>query len=235
MDFCGLARKSDMALVYIPPSERGFLRTGGAYGRFDGGAKGELKFMDSSVASEPIPDVDSEVDYMGPVDLVDIAQGTAYNERRGRNVVIKSIEGRGRLLYTPTVAAEGHSEVVYLFLVQDTQNRNALNPPFGDTIFTNTDVDHLFVKPEEEERFKILKSWVVHMSPEAGHELNAYYNAVVKQWEWKLDCNIPITYTGTAGTVDERVDNSIWLYGGRRERFAEIVLTAEFRVRYSDQ
>lgn len=119
----GAARaKSRMAVV---GANRGYLRTGGYYGRYNRGRSttpnGELKFFDTVLSSTSI----GAGGVVNP-NLVIIPQDATKSGRNGRKVVIKSIMIRATIILpSQASASETHGSLRFL-VVNDKQANGAV-------------------------------------------------------------------------------------------------------------
>jgi len=143
--------------ISIPPRLRGYVRSGGSYGRF-GGRSGELKFWDTRL--DDVFDSTGEVlEGAAPEGLNLIPQGTGESERIGKRVTIKSIYIIATVgVQTGTASSVGNGNVC-LTLIQDTQ-ANGAYPAYTDIFETSTGAN-TFLNLNNSQRFKTLKRWIL--------------------------------------------------------------------------
>lgn len=208
---------------------RGYLRTGGFYGRFRGrrtsSFNNELKFLDTTLSVAPMAAAGAV-----SVNLNVVPQGDTESMRNGRKIVIKSIWLRGALELTPGAAAVGASADFYrLILVQDKQ-ANGQTFAVTDYLATAGVLSHRnlantnrFVNLWEMYGPLTSQSGVTGASGNAGKSINKYHK-----------CNIPIEFDATAitGVIGTQRSNSIALITMCAD--AVTVFNGTFRIRYSD-
>jgi len=212
------------------PVVRGVTRTAGFYGRYSGSTP-ELKFFDTALSFQA--DATAEVPATGQLAL--IPQGVTQSTRVGRKASVKSINVHGVMQLTPTTDAIA-TEVVYLYLMQDTQCNGAAATVSGDTgIFTNANLAQANMNLSNGQRFKILKKWVMAFTAQAG--VSAAYNAVIKPFNFYKKRNIPLEYDAAAatGVITTIRSNNIFLVCGTAGSADDRVAVAgTCRLRFSD-
>lgn len=209
----------------IPAKYRGYLRTGGSYGRFSGGPAGELKFFDTAISFTA--DATGEVPATGQLCL--IPQGTGESARIGRNVVIKSIQLRLGADFVPGGAANASTNL-NLYVMQDTQANGAAA---GVTdIFTGTNLTSALINLDNSQRFKILKKIRMNLTSAAG--VTTAYNSVNKTIDYFRKCHIPMDFSSTTGAITEIRSNNVFLVAGSSDSDDLIAVTGNARVRFSD-
>jgi len=224
-------------LVRAAPSKRapfvkGFSRSAGYYGRFTGPTP-ELKFFDTTLAF----DVDATAEVPATGQLALIPQGVTQSERVGRKCVVKSIACHGTVKINPGAAATA-ANVVYIYMLQDTQCNGAAASASGDTgVFTNADLGVAHMNLANGQRFKILKKWVIALSPAAG--ATTALNAVIKPFSMYKKCNIPLEYDASAdtGAITTIRSNNIFLVAGAQNIGGGddiVTVSGSCRLRYSD-
>lgn len=203
----------------------GYSRTGGYYGRF-GGSGGELKFFDTALSFNY--DTTGEVPATGQ--LVLIPQGVTESTRVGRKCVIKSIQMRGFLTYSPGAAADAFVGVV-MYLVQDTQCNGAAATVTD--VLTSNALGTALRNIANSERFKILKSWRWVFNATAG--VSTAYDGQKKNFEYYKTCSIPLEFSSTTGAITELRSNNLFLLAGSDGGGDDLVsMTGNCRVRFSD-
>lgn len=226
----GAATTAVARAMTVMGKNRGFLRTGGVYGRFNGvrgrktGFSGpELKFKDTARTTAPLV-VTGTVD----TNLVVIAQGAGESERIGRKIVIKSIYCRGTLVLAPT--ANGVDKV-RMIIVNDTQANGAAFAVL-DVLETAQMDSHYNL--DNQMRFKILadQNFTLNSQSYNGTTEGPLYRDIRKY----IRCNIPIEYDSSVaitGAIATQRSNSIailWINAATNQ--SDVTMTT--RVRYSD-
>lgn len=223
----------------ILPSQRGYLRTGGAYGRFGGGTgEPELKVHDVLITQRGDGTTPSEVFGVSTFDgLLHIAQGTDDNQRIGRKIVIKSLQARLAIKGEPSEAfgigvSPEYGLTTYLYLVQDTQANGALAAVTD--VFTSLIPHEAMINIDNSMRFRILKKWIFDMEAKAG--VTGSRNDTSRHVEWYKKCDIPVEYSGTAGSITELRSNNLFFVMGFTDTAQGFWTSAigTFRVRYAD-
>lgn len=222
--------------------QRGYLRTGGVFGRF-GGATPELKFIDCKQANLAMtatgtifPQAASALTY-GPAagsapstgSFCTIVQGDQEYQRVGRQITIKKILCRGIFVLANATPAE----TVRLLLIQDMQANGAV-PTVNTAIgFTGKAVEIVdFNNIENSKRFKVLYDKQVDVN--ALTALAASANTRQLQFKFFLKCNIPIDYdsTATTGAIATIRSNNLFMIG--LSTTGTCILTFQLRLRYID-
>lgn len=180
----------------VVAAQRGYLRTGGYYGRFQRRIKafgGELKFFDTIRATAAVANT-------GVVDanLNIIPQGVLENNRLGRQCKIKRINIRGSIVLPGGTTAATSSDQIRVLLVQDKQANGAVFTVLN-VLETNGTNSHFNL--ENEHRFKILYDKNYTLSSAGGTNSGAIlYGQVTKDLRINMACNIPIDFDNSAGT-----------------------------------
>lgn len=176
----------------MPSKMVGKYRKGGFYKRFSGN-QSELKFFDTAHSFNF--DATVEVPATGQLNL--IPQGVTESTRVGRKCVIKSIQLHGILNFLPGAAAAQASDVVYLYVVQDTQANGAAATP-ADVLSASGSCPTGLANLENSDRFRILKKIMVRMQASAG--ASTTFGSDTKTIDWYKKCNIPIDFDSSAST-----------------------------------
>lgn len=202
----------------------GMVRTGGSYGRY-AGRNAELKFFDTATSFNI--DATGEVPATGQ--LVLIPQGVTESTRVGRKCVIKSLQGRWDLLFSPGANATATSTAV-IYVVLDKQCNGAAAA--ATDVFTSTTLTQAMHNLSNSQRFVILKKMVVSFNPPAGAS-TALNNMLIHK-EWYKKCNIPLEFSSTTGAITELRSNNIFLLAGAYATDDLISVAGNVRVRFSD-
>lgn len=221
----------------MPPRRRlfvpGYTRTSGYYGRFTGPSRSrELKFFDTALSFNV--DATAEIPATGQLTL--IPQDDTQSGRDGNKAVIKSINIHGIMNLVPATAANA-TEVVYMYLMQDTQCNGAA-ATVGDAntgIFTSNTLSQAQRTIANNTRFRILKKWVINLTSAAG--VTTAYNNAMKSFKWFGKCNIPIMYdaSATTGAITTIRSNNLFLVAGTSGATDDLVaVQGTCRLRFSD-
>ncbi len=206
----------------------GYDRQVGYYGRFAGN-KGELKFLDTSIA-----DANIAGGWQLQTNPVLIAQGVTESQRVGRKCTLKSLNWRGTL-----VRAEGANsnlaDITRICVVWDKQANGAA--PTEDTIWNDGSDVNSFRNLVNSSRYQVLFDKVVTMGAAQGGTSGDGTTENVGSWNTQFnfykECNIPMEFSSTTGAITEHRTNSIAVITRTRAGTA-VVLASTFRVRFSD-
>lgn len=189
--------------------QRGFVRTGGNYGRYNpGGGTGarfqELKFLDLTVDDAVIATGGTIAS--NTVNI--IAQGTTQSERIGRKVIIKKILWKLSLELPNSGSISAGTDTVRIILYQDLQCNGAA--AVVTDILQSADV-HSFRALDNSHRFRILmdKTQAINASYGAGNGTANDTGNVIRFWKFYKACAIPIEYSSTTGALTEIRSNNI--------------------------
>jgi len=207
--------------------QKGFLRTGGFYGRFEGRG-GEQKFLDTSL--NDLVNATAEVPATGG-QLCLIPQGVTESERVGRKCTLKSIYVKGRMLLQPA-AGTANAAAISMWLVQDTQANGAAAAVTD--VLTASNVNAALNNLSNSSRFRILahKQWV--LTPKAGVE--GAFNDDVKWFKIYKKVNIPLEFSSTTGAITELRSNNVFMIWGSTGGGADdtVGIAGTSRIRFSD-
>lgn len=210
---------------------RGYLRTGGVYGRFQPRGP-ELKYLDTRLEIGGQPPNAIAVSSGGPTGfIIQVPQGTGADERIGRKITIKSIQLRitcetygyltnnevtGDAALNQARLAQNYMKGIFCFwLVLDKQ----FNGAFASTadIFDDSDPKYASRKLANSERFQILSYFEVANDPVSGavawdtESFNVLIPGSLKTYQMYRKVNIPIEYSANTGGPAEVRSNSIYM------------------------
>jgi len=203
----------------ITSRNRGYLRTGGYYGRFSrrpSAAGNELKFLDTpsaattqTVTAALLP---VEADATGALTTWDvIPEGTGPSERVGRKCTIKQIFIKGELKMPADSTAVNTSDKVRVILVQDKQHNGSASEAAGSLILEGDNVN-AFRNLEETGRFKVLAERTITMSKPSG-DATSGFGQVRRSFTINLPKTyIPLEYSGSTGGTTELRSNHLSLF-----------------------
>lgn len=210
----------------VPARSRGYLRTGGYYGRYSGSSKAsELKFFDTELnfSLDATPEI--------PIPSLNlIPAGTTESTRVGRKCIIKSIFIRG---YFIMQSSSDTSDTTRMIVAQDMQ-ANGAAPQASDLIeiggtypvVGNRDLANV-------SRFKVLNDDFT------GHNANVMVASgtlsgpYTTPFKWGMKCNIPLEFSGITGAITELKSNNLFIYASARKDDVTI-FQGTCRIRYSD-
>lgn len=203
----------------------GFVRTSGFFGRFAQG--GELKFHDVTVD-------DPSISSAGTIQtlLNGIAQGTTESTRIGRKCTIRSINWRWMLIKAAASSKSASSDTVRVILYLDKQANGATA---GVTDILETDQFLSFNNLANKSRFRTLMDRTYSMNSTAGggDGTTEDYTEFQLNDSFYKKVNIPIEFSGTAGTIGEIRSNNIGCLI-LSETGAICALVSRMRLRFSD-
>ncbi len=210
--------------------QRGFVRTGGYYGRYTG-ANPEMKFLDTTV-DDGVVAASMNVQTA----LLVIPEGNGESDRVGRKVTIKKIGWRYEVLLPTTAVAADTSDVVRVMMILDKQANGALPT---NTIVLEDDDYQSFNNLANSKRFRILmdKSYSINCGSGSGRgttDTLSYGDQVITA-QWHKNCSIPIEYdnSATTGVITSIRSNNIFVIVGSKSGVAGF--RSKVRVRYTDR
>lgn len=193
----------------------------------DGSFNRELKYLDTALSF--LCDATAEVPATGLVNL--IPQGDTQSTRDGYKCTVTSIRMTGVLEHTPPATTDTGTAVAKIYLVLDTQCNGAA--PAVTDVLTGTDIRTSLPSIENSERFKILKEWKYSFNAAAGAP--AQYSSTTQWLKYYRKCNIPLSFTGTDGSITTIRTNNIFLIaGGNAAADDEVAFLGTCRLRFSD-
>lgn len=177
----------------------------------------EKKYFDTTLSF--LFDATGEVPATGQLAL--IPQGDTAVTRDGRECIIKSIQIRGNMTFTPAAAATAAGNT-HLWLILDTQCNKAAAAVTD--VFTGTAMPVALLNLDNSNRFRIIKHWVHTWTSQAG--VTTAYNDQSKTFEYFKRCNIKMTYNSTAGAITEITQNNLFLIAGSSANIDDLVTMA---------
>lgn len=193
----------------IASGQKGYVRTSGFYGRFQGNG-GEHKFLDTDVGTA----LGTMAATMESVNLNVIIQGTTESNRIGRKCTLTNVSLKGILTLPTTATAANTTDTVRLLLVCDKQTNGAA---FVATDLWETDSYAAFNNLANTGRFRILKSKVYSFNSPAGSGRGSTdtlsYGSRTIPWKMNAKLNLPIEFNNafTDGRIATQRSNSLWL------------------------
>jgi len=189
---------------------------------------GELKFVDISVT-------DAVVATGGTIaesNLVLIPQGADESERVGRKCTATAIYMKAELILPDTTIVVNTQDVVRYILYVDHQTNGSAA--------TVTDILHTaawdsFRNLQNAKRFTFLVDKTLAIQSPSGcgtGQVGFQFGRAVRYLQLYKKLNLPLEYSGTAGTIDELTSNNIGLLTISSKGRCSLEL--QFRVRYYD-
>lgn len=212
----------------VSRAQRGYLRTGGNYGRYAPGGT-EMKFNDATID-------DAAVVANGTIqnELLEIAEGVGEEQRVGRKITIRKCIYRFTITIATTATAANTTDTVRLMIVQDKQANGAM-PTVANVL--QTDFYLGLNNLANSARFRTLFDKFYDLNCIAGSGQNAadIFGASSLSDQVYLNVNIPIEYDNSAATGDITTIRSnnifmIWL-----SKLGHCAVVGRWRVRYSDR
>jgi len=207
---------------------RGYLRTGGYYGRYNGRPGDELKFHDvwitddatSSGGSIAIPPGLLNVELLESA--LEIEQGTGESQRIGRKITISSIHIRGKITLPSSDSPSSCDSRYRIMVVQDKQNNGAGTLLTGaGGVLQNGQIES-FRDLENVNRFRILYDKTRAINATMGYGIFVSNpNPVLSNWtsgqrqvnvNINVRLNLPIEYSSPTGSVTEIRSNNICVF-----------------------
>lgn len=212
--------------------QRGYVRTGGFYGRYTG-LKPEKKFIDSAF---PLVVIDNSQGTMIAETFNQVANGTNQSQRVGRNIIARSIEVKGSILLAAGNTALGVREnKIRLSLVWDKQT-NGQVANVADMI-TAPDPD-AFTNLSNSDRFVTLWTKLWDLNPTSSFANPNASNAITtsemrKGFKLYKKLSLPIEFSGTSGVVGEIRSNNLLMFAVSQTN-SVVAVSAHARLRYVD-
>ncbi len=217
----------------IRGAQRGYVRTGGYYGRYSGlaGNRAEKKFHDL--------DFDDAVIAAGmnvSTAMLTIPEGNGEQERIGRAITITNIGIKYDISLPSTPSAANTRDVVRFMVVQDKQCNGAL--PAALDLLETADYQS-FNNLANSRRFRVLMDRNYSLTCKAGSGRGATdtlsYGFDSVQDTFYKKCNIQIEYDNSAtdGTIGTIRSNNIFLVVGTRQGLA--TFASKIRFRFTDR
>lgn len=214
----------------IQPAQKGYLRTGGFYGRYANG--GEKKFFDTDLDAI----FTTVANTMEQANLNIIVQGNTESNRVGRKVILTRVDCRGILTLPASTASANTSGFVRMLLVCDKQTNGSA---FAATDLWETDAWGTFNNLSNSSRFQILQSKIFTMNSPSGSGRGSTdtlaFGEKAIAFKMGVDLNLPIEFdnSATTGAVTTQRSNSLWLVT-QGAGTGVLMSTAQSRVRFSD-
>lgn len=210
--------------------QRGYLRTAGFYGRYQGGPNAELKFHDLDIDDAVI--ASNGVVAQASCNL--IAQGVTESTRVGRKCTIKSINWRYNV-FSPAAADQADppsGDSVRVILYVDKQCNGATA---AVTDILETGDYQSFRNLANVGRFTILMDKMCNVDQQVaqtdGTSTGSYPRRNYNRTFYKK-CNIPIEFNSTTGAITEIRSNNIGVLLVGKNGVAGF--ESKMRLRFSD-
>ncbi len=190
----------------ILPAQRGYLRTGGFYGRAGAGCPArELKFHDLDVNDIAVA---AGANIVAPSCNL-IAQNVTETGRDGRKCTVKNIGWKFQLklnIFAGTTLDYGDTIRVILYLDKQCNGATAVNTDILETADFQS-----FNNLANKSRFKTLmdRTYDINMMAAAGDGAVNDSAPVVINDSFYKKCNIPLEFDGATGAITELRSNNI--------------------------
>lgn len=200
---------------YIPPSMRGYVRSTGFYGKFNGYDK-EYKFLDIHYP-EPFTAIGSG-GWSASLCLNVIPEGTGPSERTGRRVIIHGFsmnlmvhsDSEYQAVSSP-VAQHWDVPAMRIAVVVDTQNNGALTTNALDVFHLNNSSSFPNLLNKNRFRFILDKTFTVPTPSISTDGVSVMTNGTQRQYSFRKAMRIPIEFSGTTGAQSEVRSNNIFV------------------------
>jgi len=188
-----VARAAALIRKRMAGTPRAPMRTGGFYGLYDRRGRNELKVIDTDQA------LSTTVAVGGTITLINgIAQGTDYNQRIGRKILMKSIFSKFFLVPNSTLN-QVQGNIVRVMVFYDSQT-NGSAPAVSDVLTTGVYDSPLNLNNRD--RFKIIidKYYTMGAAVYTSGALTAGspYPTYCKKFK---KCSLEVVFGGTGATV----------------------------------
>jgi len=180
-------------------------RTGGFYGLYSRRGRDELKVIDSGSNITAVPSA-------GQILLINgVSQGTDYNARIGRKILLKSLLVRFTLTPNSGVTNGSVGDIVRIMIVYDSQT-NGTQPVVADILQTSTFDDPINLTNRD--RFKILTDKFLTMGAftMTGTPALATGSPQPKYFKIYKKFNLDVIFGGTGNTVGSVQTGGIFLF-----------------------
>jgi len=217
----------------IPPVPSRNIRTGGYTGK-------ELKFVDQSLAAAAIGTTWTLMDpATGALNAV--AQGNGESERIGRRITNVSLHIRG---WVSVNNGDADANLIRVCVVRDTQTNGAAADidDLFDTSIANEHAFDVFNNLDNKGRFKTLMDKYINLdgiAPTYSADTKFYQAGQMKEFKKTIPLNLPVTFTGTDGTIGTIRTNNIGCFvfcnsfGGTTDA-TQRKFAYRFRLRFTD-
>lgn len=210
----------------ITKKQRGYVRTGGYYGKYTG-VTPEIKFIDRTWA-------DSAVANTGTIpvsSLVPIAQGTGESDRIGHKCVVKSMHCRGVLRLPQTSLGSEAAVRVRMIVVLDKQCNGQATTV--NAVLDSTDINS-FRNLSNTQRFQFIHDKTYTLKSQAGcGDTVDEFAACRYNIQFNKKMRVPLEFSSTTGAISElRNNNLVCMLLSDVSTVALSTMT--FRMRFSD-
>lgn len=199
-------RRTPRGRKRIKLSQKGYVRTGGNYGRYSpGGRFQEMKWLDVSVADGTIA---TSGDILNSGTIVVVPQGTTQSERIGRMIMIKKILLKYQLVLPNSTDMSETSDVIRVILYMDKQC-NGATATVADILQSAS--FQAFRALDNSKRFTILMDRTEALTTPcaAGNGTANDSGRVLRFKRFYKNCSIPIEYNSTTGAITEIRSNNL--------------------------
>lgn len=182
--------------IRLTKGQKGYMQTGGFYGKYNGTPGKELKFLDISTNLSPIPA--GTTLFLNSVHK--IAQDTTENGRIGRKCTVKAIHWKFQIRLLENSASQS-DDSVRLIMYLDRQCNGASAGVMQ--IMADSANFQSFYALENQDRFAILYDKMYSINGTGERSLGDKILGRVINGEFNKRCNINVEFNGTTGAITE--------------------------------
>jgi len=169
----------------------------------------------------------------GTSSLLAIAQGTAQNQRIGRQIVVKSIHVRVLVERSGAVPFDLLRCILYL-----DQQCNGVAAAITDILDPGVDGTNpdptSYLNLSNSKRFKILRDETYANNTSSYDPVNNLHTQSHHYFDFHVTLDIPIEYSSTTGGITELKSNNVGVFIVGADKTNRAWSTLNARVRYSD-
>lgn len=213
---------------------RGYLRTGGYYGRFTKPTGTELKFFEVNKTFTAAP----SAGVILSDSLHKIADGTGQSERLGRKLTVAQVHINGTIVQQGATNNGQNTAKIRIMVVLDKQCNGATATVTGTGGPLETADVNSFRNLENSSRFKVLADKTM-MMVQTGAAENAGVGYLFGESKrgFKINLprlNIPVEFSGTTGALTEIRSNNIFVMALSDENTNTPQIQYIARIRFRD-
>nr|WAE43933.1 MAG: capsid protein [Cressdnaviricota sp.] len=161
--------------------------------------------------------------------LVGLGQGTSANTRTGRKILVKKVQVKGQVVFTPGAGAAG-TDVFKWFLVHDKQANGAYPSSINDiwsVATTGAEMRNL----DTTHRYRVLQTGSMEFQSGAG--ISGAYDPISRALDVEANCNCLVEMSSTAGAITEIKSNNLFFVCGTMNGLC--IFSGSSRIRFYDQ
>lgn len=233
----GVKRANYRQRFTIPYRSKGYLRTGGAYGRFGGPGMGfrELKWHDFEFLHNIIS-IAGEVEES----VNKVQQGTGQSQRVGNRMLVKSVSAKFRVqrILDRNLLDTGMAPASLRIIVYIDKQCNGATATVSDLLEDTTHPVQSYYEMDHVKRFRILLDKVIPLN-HTNLVWDANTSKVIRPGEEKWcylnkRLALPIVFSSTTGAITEIQSNNIGFMTVCNENDQIVRVEGTFRLRFLD-